>query len=214
MAEYKPWENSTSIEETVKNTRKTSDVSEGMNALTGIRQKMGKVLKKDQSLKVSMFVPHIEKHEEGEVWEQDNRVYTIKNGIRQTISKFRGAKNPWFCPECGKVMRGKADDRMWILRSKCHGCVVEEEAKIRLEGNWEEYEAGIMRANAISYLKEMIMEVEEYISMVAKPQIHMMDGSYEEWDVNMVPLKDDLKVELNLLQTQLDELEKVQNESS
>jgi len=192
MAEYTPWKNSVSLEESVSKTRKTADVSEGVAALNGIRRKMGNVLKKDQALKVSMFIPSKEKHDEGDVWEENDKIWTMKNGIKQSISKVAGAKTPWFCPKCEKIMRGRADDRMWILRGKCHECVTKDETVIRLSGKWEEYETKMMRANAMAYLKDMIEEIQGYVSLVADPQLHFIDGTFENWKVDMKPLKKEL----------------------
>ena len=43
-------------------------------------------------------------HEEGDVWEEDDRTWTIKNGIKQNLTKLDKAKRsivlPLFCPCC------------------------------------------------------------------------------------------------------------------
>ena len=35
---------------------------------------------------------HVEKHKEGDVWEQDGRKWTIKNGLKQTVTKLDAIK--------------------------------------------------------------------------------------------------------------------------
>ena len=41
----------------------------------------------------SGYSKHTKDREEGEVWEEDERTWTIKNGIKQTISKLQEARN-------------------------------------------------------------------------------------------------------------------------
>ena len=42
---------------------------------------------------------------EGEFWTDDeNRQWTMKNGIKQRISPLQAAKTPWWCPVCEKTM--------------------------------------------------------------------------------------------------------------
>ena len=46
---------------------------------------------------------------EGDIWEADGRTWTIKDGIKQNITKLDKAKKahimPLLCPKCGKVMK-------------------------------------------------------------------------------------------------------------
>ena len=49
---------------------------------------------------------------EGDVWTEDGRQWTIKDGIKQNITKLDKAKEtlmPLFCPSCGKVMKDHLD---------------------------------------------------------------------------------------------------------
>ena len=51
---------------------------------------------------------HID-HTEGDVWEEEGRTWTIKNGIKQNLTKLDGIKKlvvmPIACPNCGKHMK-------------------------------------------------------------------------------------------------------------
>ena len=51
---------------------------------------------------------HID-HKEGDVWEEEGRTWTIKNGIKQNLTKLDGIKKlvvmPISCPNCGKHMK-------------------------------------------------------------------------------------------------------------
>ena len=52
-------------------------------------------------------------HAEGDIWESDGRTWTIKDGIKQNITKLDKAKKahvmPLLCPKCKKVMKNRND---------------------------------------------------------------------------------------------------------
>lgn len=206
MAEYKPWEQPNQKIEDVIPERKKIDLEDGMNSLRVVREKMGQVLKKDQSLKVSTYITSSSDHKEGDIWYENDKKWTIKHGIKQTISKFEGAKKPFFCPKCERIMRGKADDRMWLLRGKCHRCVIEEETKMRLDGKWEAYERGLMLANAIAMAKDVIQEFTAYRDAIGNPEIHFADGRIETWKVDNTQIKKDLQEYIEQIEAWLQEL--------
>ena len=54
-------------------------------------------------------------HKEGDIWMENNRMWTIKDGIKENITKldkFKKASVPLFCPSCNKVMNIQLD-RDW-----------------------------------------------------------------------------------------------------
>ena len=57
-------------------------------------------------------------HNEGDVWEENGRQWTIKNGIKQNITKLDKAKKlvvmPLFCPCCNNLMKKKNDKLFYI----------------------------------------------------------------------------------------------------
>ena len=60
---------------------------------------------------------------EGDIWEADGRTWTIKDGIKQNITKLDKAKKahvmPLLCPNCGKVMKKRNDKPAYNLHKKC-----------------------------------------------------------------------------------------------
>ena len=50
-------------------------------------------------------------HKEGDIWTEGKKTWTIKKGIKQTISKLDSIKKevfmPLCCPKCSKVMKKK-----------------------------------------------------------------------------------------------------------
>jgi len=84
-----------------------------------------------------------EHYKEGDIWEADGRKWTIKNGIKQNITKMdkfkKMGKTPLFCPECGTIMKKHLDTKVFPAYQKCFDCVVDFEAQLQKEGKLEEF---------------------------------------------------------------------------
>lgn len=110
-----------------------------------------------------------EVHTEGDVWEEHGKKWTIKNGIKQTVTKLDEIKKlvvlPLSCPECGKLM--KVDDynkKMWAIHQKCFDCVIKMESEIKRQGKWKEYSANVMNSNKNAELDDLEMALEQWVS--------------------------------------------------
>ena len=59
---------------------------------------------------------------EGDIWTENKKTWTIKNGIKQTISKLDNIKKeifmPLCCPSCGKVMKKRLDKPNYRVHKK------------------------------------------------------------------------------------------------
>jgi hypothetical protein len=88
----------------------------------------------------------IERHE-GEIWEEDGRKWTIKNGVKQNISKMQEVRKmgtfPIFCPECKKKMSDRYDKPIYNVNRHCFDCQLKFESKLKHEGRFEEYQRTI-----------------------------------------------------------------------
>ena len=97
-------------------------------------------------------------HEEGDVWEADGRTWTIKDGIKQNITKLDQAKKthklPMFCPSCNKLTYEHRDKNVYKIHGKCLNCVIDMEHDLKQQGIWEEYKNNINNAD-IDGLVEM-----------------------------------------------------------
>ncbi len=84
-----------------------------------------------------------EHYKEGDIWEADGRKWTIKNGIKQNITKMdkfkKMGKTPLFCPECNTIMKKHLDTKVFPAYQKCFDCVVDYEAQLQKEGKLEEF---------------------------------------------------------------------------
>lgn len=84
-----------------------------------------------------------EHHVEGDVWEENGRTWTIKNGLKQNITKMdkfkKMGKLPLFCPECNTLMNKNLDKKVFPAYQKCFDCVVDHEHQLQTEGKSKEY---------------------------------------------------------------------------
>ena len=107
-------------------------------------------------------------HEEGDVWTEDGRQWTIKDGIKQNITKLDKAKEavtPYFCPKCNKVMKDHLDGPIYKFFRHCFNCHAEFEMRLKLKGLWDDYKKELDN-NAIdlmidgvrNYLEEALTE--------------------------------------------------------
>tara|TARA_R110000822_G_scaffold10358_19_gene39313 strand:+ start:276 stop:836 length:561 start_codon:yes stop_codon:yes gene_type:complete len=81
-------------------------------------------------------------HEEGEVWEEGGKTWTIKGGIRENITKldkFKKTTVPLFCPKCKVVMSNQLDPYYYKSYGECVNCRAKFETTLKLEGKWEDY---------------------------------------------------------------------------
>ena len=99
------------------------------------------------------------KYKEGEVWIENKKKWTIKNGIKQTISKLDKIKKeifmPLSCPECNKIMKKRLDKSNYKIHKKCHNCVIEFEHKLRYTGKYDNYIKKLKGKNSLNIVDEM-----------------------------------------------------------
>jgi len=90
-------------------------------------------------------------HNEGDIWEEDGRQWTIKDGIKQNITKLDKAKKlhklPMFCPSCNKLMHEHRDTNFYRVHGKCLNCVIDMEHDLKQQGLWEDYQKNIINSD-------------------------------------------------------------------
>jgi hypothetical protein len=107
-------------------------------------------------------------HEEGDVWEIDGRQWTIKNGIKQNLTKLDKAKKevtlPLFCPCCSNLMKNKYDKLFYIQYKRCFNCQIDFETELRALGLWEEYEKNIINSDIEHVITDYSVWMDEVIN--------------------------------------------------
>ena len=101
-----------SKENVLKKEFQKRDVERLRNLMTG---KYG-----DKTRSSVGFSKKQEFYKEGDIWEADGRTWTIKDGIRQNITKLDKAKKahvmPLLCPKCKKVMKNRNDKTFYNIQ--------------------------------------------------------------------------------------------------
>ena len=99
-----------------------------------------------------------EDHKEGDVWKANGKTWTIKDGIKENITKldkFKKVAVPLFCPSCKQVMDKQLDPFYYKSYGTCVDCRTEFETKLKTEDKWEEY-------TNKTFNKEIDKQIEEY----------------------------------------------------
>lgn len=121
---------------------------------------------------------------EGDIWEENGKKWTLKNGIKVSITKLDRVKElvlmPLSCPECGYVMKlNDYNKKMWGIHRKCFDCVVKMETEIKRQGKWEEYSTGIMNRNKNAELEDLEAALEQWVN--ESDTFVSEQGDIEKW---------------------------------
>ena len=130
------------------------------------------------------FTKKQEFYSEGDVWEADGRNWTIRDGIRQNITKLDVAKKahvmPLLCPKCTKVMKKKLDKQYYNIHKTCFNCVVDLEHELKKSGKWEEYHTKIHNDEISNKIKEYKLWIDEKVNESNEGFISEA-GDVEQW---------------------------------
>ena len=121
---------------------------------------------------------------EGDIWEEGGKKWTIKNGIKQTVTKLDKIKElvlmPLSCPNCGGLMKTHdIEKKMWNIHKTCFDCVIKKESEIKRQGKWDEYSAEIMNRNKNAELTDLEVALDEW--MVEKDTFVSEAGEVDKW---------------------------------
>jgi hypothetical protein len=123
-------------------------------------------------------------HKEGDVWMEGRKTWTIKNGIKQTISKLDTIKKevfmPLCCTNCCKVMKKILDKPTYKVHKKCHDCVVEFEHKLKIRGEYDDYIKKLKAKNTLDIVDEMESYLLDAIN-TSNEGFVSEDGVVERW---------------------------------
>lgn len=127
---------------------------------------------------------HID-HIEGDIWEEDEKQWTIKNGIKQNITKLDEIRSlinlPLHCPKCGKLMRKRLDKKFWQLKEQCFDCTINEDTNRIIKDEFKEYSKQVIENNANSFMQDLKAQVKSFIESVGAKHFITEMGDIEEW---------------------------------
>ena len=142
----------------------------------------------DRTTKGVGYTKKQEFYNEGDTWEENGRTWTIKNGIKQNITKYDSVKKlvrtPLFCPNCGSQMKHKYDKDFYRVHKKCYSCVLQFESDLKQIGAWDEYEKNLHNNEIDAFIKNFKNWVENELSLTNNSFI-TEQGDVEKWDGNV-----------------------------
>lgn len=152
-------------------------------------QRMRNIITKNYTDKTTTQIGYTKEqvdHKEGDVWEENGKTWTIKNGIKMTITKLDLVKStlqmPLTCPECKRAMnKGRLDKHMYGIHKKCSDCVISHETELKRIGKFEEYQKSILSRGIEYHIKEMEDILLELSLGINEGSFVTENGDIEEW---------------------------------
>ena len=125
-------------------------------------------------------------HKEGDGWEENGKTWTLKNGIKMTVTKLDLVKStlqtPLTCPECKRAMnKGRLDKHMYGIHKKCSDCVISHETELKRIGKFEEYQKSILSRGIEYHIREMEDVLLELSLGINEGSFVTENGDIEEW---------------------------------
>ena len=124
-------------------------------------QRIRNIVNKDFTSKVNTQVGYTKnyvKYKEGDIWEEKGKNWTIKNGLKQNITKLDSAKKslrvPLRCPKCHGSMNHHLHKKMYKIHGFCFDCTIEYESTLKKTGLFEQYEKRMMSGNIKSFISD------------------------------------------------------------
>lgn len=150
-----------------------------------------------------------EEHQEGDIWEENDKMWTIKNGLKQSYTKLDSFKKtmriPLVCPSCKSRMKSEIDKKMYHIHEECATCVAKKESLIKLNGGYQDYVKSFVNKNMETYLDEAEQFMMEFAESIASKYV-TEDGDIEEtagqidkdaiiekWKQEMIDMRNQIK---------------------
>jgi len=163
-------------ESTLKKEFSKRDVQRMRNLITG---------KSGDKTQIQVGYEKIQQdHKEGDVWEEDGKKWTIKNSVKQSITKLDKFKHlvslPLTCPCCKKPMKtNDLNKKMYSIHQMCLDCVIDMEAKLKVQGTFDDYQKNIINSNKNASLEDFERALESWLE--EKDTFVSEQGDIENW---------------------------------
>lgn len=121
---------------------------------------------------------------EGEIWEELGKLWTVKNGIKQTVTKLDEVKKmvvlPLSCPSCKKPMKvNEFNKSAYRTKGVCLDCVVKQEDELKIKGDYESVVDSRVQADTQAMVKDLEQALEAWYS--ANENYVNEQGDIENW---------------------------------
>jgi bacterioferritin-associated ferredoxin len=178
-------------------------------------QRMRNIITKDYSAKTTTQIGYTKsqaERKEGDVWEEGGKQWTLKNGIKQTVTRFDDLKKvislPLACPKCSKAMQSTTlNKKMWPIHKMCFECVIKMETDLKNTGQYEEYARNIVNRGAKTYIKDLEDALLELALYEDNESFVTEAGDVEKWagkGIDKEKLTQDIQEHIQEIKDQLD----------
>lgn len=165
-----------SNESLLKKEFKQSDVQR-------VRNLVNKDFTSSTKLQTGYQKAHV-RREEGDVWEEGGKQWTILNGLKQNVTKLDAAKKavriPLRCPKCGGPMNHWLAKKMYKIHGFCFDpCTVTFETDLKKAGLYDDYEKRMLSGD----LKAFANDIEAWVlESIDNSSTHVTEhGDVEDW---------------------------------
>jgi hypothetical protein len=120
---------------------------------------------------------------EGDIWEEQGKNWTIRDGIKENITKldkFKTASVPLFCPKCKHIMDKQLDPHYFKAYGECLDCRTVTETKLKIEGKWQAYTDHTFNAEIDQQIQEYKSYFENILSE-GKEGYVSESGEIQKW---------------------------------
>jgi hypothetical protein len=140
----------------------------------------------DKTVTQSGYVKKSIERKEGDIWEEDGKQWTLKNGIKQTVTRVDAIKKsliiPITCPKCHNHMSNHIiNKKMWPIHGMCFDCVITMETELKRDDKFEEYQRNMNVGGLKTYIKELEDALLELMLNDGKQSFVTEVGDIEEW---------------------------------
>lgn len=122
-------------------------------------------------------------HKEGDIWEENGRKWTIRDGVKENITKldkFKKATVPLFCPSCNSIMNKQLDPHYFKAYGAYLDCIKIKETKLKNVGKWDDHKKEVGNKE----IDKLIEEYKAYIKMKmneSNDSFITESGEVEKW---------------------------------
>ena len=150
-------------------------------------ERMRNIIKKDYTGKTKLqsgYKKTYKKYKEGDIWEESGKNWTIKNGLKQNITKLDAAKQaiqvPLTCPKCGKAIKSHISKEAYKVNKMCFDCVIDWQAELREKGMLEDYLMHARKGNLKYYINEIEAQLKDTLEQTNDYVTEQ--GDIENWN--------------------------------
>ncbi len=154
----------------------------------------------NKATKIQAGYKSSDKKVEGDIWEEGGKTWTIKKGIKQSISKMQSVRDivkmPLTCPNCGNIMKGQFDSYHWKIDKTCFSCHTMKQTKLRISGDYESKMKELFKKHKKAQIEDLVEEFNDWLD--TSYTFVTEAGEIEDWDgeLNKEEIKAKFKKEL------------------